>query len=150
MHIGEQEYLIEQLPSFYDYMGYMYYCGCTIAGPFFEYKDFINFINRTGHYIEIPKTYIPTLIKFSQAICKLEYIHKFVVFIILNSVFGDIFFPEYLLTEAYANESFLYKIFYSVCTLKLKIYTYFTAFLLMETAVISSGLAFDGFDENSK
>jgi lysophospholipid acyltransferase len=70
VYVGEIEYLVEDLPSFYDYMGYMYYCGCTIAGPFFEYKDFINFINRKSHYANIPKTYIPTLIRFSQAICK--------------------------------------------------------------------------------
>jgi lysophospholipid acyltransferase len=67
--IGEIEYLVDELPSFYDYMGYMYYCGCTIAGPFFEYKDFINFINKKGHYTHIPKTYVATLIRFSQAIC---------------------------------------------------------------------------------
>jgi len=36
----EKEYLVEKLPSFYEYMGYMYYCGGTIAGPFFEYKDY--------------------------------------------------------------------------------------------------------------
>jgi len=46
LFLGEIEYLVEELPSFYDYMGFMYFCGCTIAGPFFEYKDFINFINR--------------------------------------------------------------------------------------------------------
>jgi hypothetical protein len=50
LQIGEKEYLVEKLPSFYEYMGYMYYCGGTIAGPFFEYKDYTNFINRTNHY----------------------------------------------------------------------------------------------------
>lgn len=39
---------------------------------------------------------------------------------------------------------------YSVATLKLKIYTYFTAFMLMETTSIASGLSYDGIDENSK
>jgi len=69
--LGEREYLIEKLPSFYDYMGYMYYCGGTIAGPFFEYKDYLYFINRTGCYSAIPSTFVPTLIRFSHAICKL-------------------------------------------------------------------------------
>ena len=50
-------------------MGYMYYCGGTIAGPFFEYKDYTNFINRTNHYSAIPTTIVPTLIRFATALC---------------------------------------------------------------------------------
>ena len=65
--IGEREFLVEELPSFYDYLGYLYYCGGTIAGPIFEYKDYINFIQRTGHYKDIPSTIVPTLIRFSHA-----------------------------------------------------------------------------------
>jgi|LauGreDrversion4_2_1035121.scaffolds.fasta_scaffold344216_2 hypothetical protein len=68
--IGEREYLIEELPSFYDFLGYMYYCGGTIAGPFFEYKDYIQFIQRTGHYSNIPSTIMATLRRFSHAVCK--------------------------------------------------------------------------------
>jgi D-alanyl-lipoteichoic acid acyltransferase DltB (MBOAT superfamily) len=75
--IGEKEYLVEKLPSFYEYMGYMYYCGGTIAGPFFEYKDYTNFINRTNHYSAIPTTIVPTLIRFATAICKISLLYKF-------------------------------------------------------------------------
>jgi hypothetical protein len=70
--IGEREFLIEKIPSFYDYMGYMYHCGGTISGPFFEYKDFINFIHRTGHYKNIPSTLLPTIKRLSHAICKIR------------------------------------------------------------------------------
>ena len=68
----------------------------------------------------------------------------------LSSVFGDYFYPSYLLTEDFAQHSFLYKVLYSVATLKLKMYTYFTAFMLMETTSIASGLSYDGIDENRK
>jgi len=68
--IGEREHLLEELPSFYDFLGYMYYCGGTIAGPFFEYKDYINFIERTGHYQAIPSTIKATLNRLSHAVCK--------------------------------------------------------------------------------
>jgi hypothetical protein len=68
--IGEREYLVEKLPSFYDYMGYIYYCGGTITGPFFEYKDFINFIERTGHYSNIPNTVFETIKRVCHAMCK--------------------------------------------------------------------------------
>jgi len=28
------------IPSFFDYWSYMYFCGASISGPFYEYKDF--------------------------------------------------------------------------------------------------------------
>jgi len=60
--------MVKKLPSFYEYISYMYYCGGTIAGPFFEYKDFNNFINRTHSYENIPSTIVPTLIRFTTAL----------------------------------------------------------------------------------
>jgi hypothetical protein len=50
-------------------MGYMFYCGGTIAGPFYEYKDYINFIERKNHYAVIPSTITPTLKRLSHAMC---------------------------------------------------------------------------------
>ena len=77
-YLGEREYLIEELPTFYEYLGYLYYCGGTIAGPFFEYRDYINFMSRKGNYATIPSTIIPTLIRVSHAVCNLyAYNHYF-------------------------------------------------------------------------
>ena len=28
------------IPSFFDYWSYMYFCGASIAGPWYEFKDF--------------------------------------------------------------------------------------------------------------
>lgn len=69
LSLGERAYAIDNIPSFYDFLGYLYYCGGTIAGPFYEYKDFNEMINRTGHYIKIPNTINATLIRLSHAIC---------------------------------------------------------------------------------
>jgi lysophospholipid acyltransferase len=68
--IGERAHAIAKIPSFFDYLGYMYYCGGTIAGPFYEYNDYINFIERTGHYSKIPSTFIPTIQRFITALSK--------------------------------------------------------------------------------
>lgn len=96
--------MIEKLPSFLDYLGYMYYCGGTIAGPFFEYKDYINFIRCEGNYKMIPSTIIPTLKRVSHAICNLFHILSLInSFYNNDSTFGEIFTPEYLLTEEYAS-----------------------------------------------
>ena len=36
----EKQLAIEDVPSFFDFLSYMYFCGAAISGPFFEFKDF--------------------------------------------------------------------------------------------------------------
>lgn len=59
---------ISKAPSFVDFIGYMYYCGGTIAGPFYEYTDYINFIETKEHYKHIPNTVLPTLKRLLHAL----------------------------------------------------------------------------------
>lgn len=66
-----------------------------------------------------------------------------------TSLLGDIFTPEYLLTPEYANMNILYKYGYALATLKLKIFTYYTAFCLIDSATIASGLMYNGEDEKT-
>ena len=68
-YIGERLYAIDKIPKFWDYLGYMFFCGGTIAGPFYEYKDYINFIQKKDDYSYIPNTILPTLKRIFHAIC---------------------------------------------------------------------------------
>ena len=36
----EKLYAVEDVPSFFDFISYLYFCGAAISGPFYEYKDF--------------------------------------------------------------------------------------------------------------
>jgi hypothetical protein len=37
----EKEFAItDGIPSFVDYWAYMYFCGASISGPWYEFKDF--------------------------------------------------------------------------------------------------------------
>ena len=36
----ELAYAIEEIPSFFDFISYLYFCGAAISGPFYEFKDF--------------------------------------------------------------------------------------------------------------
>ena len=58
---------VDETPSFFDFLGYMYFCGGTIAGPFFEYMDYKNFIEKKEHYKVIPSTVLPTFKRLSNA-----------------------------------------------------------------------------------
>lgn len=58
----EKSFAIEEgIPSFFDFWAYMYFCGGVISGPWYEFKDFQNYMRRTGHYKYIPSTILPTL-----------------------------------------------------------------------------------------
>ena len=41
----ELVYAVEELPSFLDFMAYIYFCGASISGPWYEYRDFNDMIN---------------------------------------------------------------------------------------------------------
>lgn len=36
----EIAYAVDEIPSFFDYFSYLYFCGAAISGPFYEFKDF--------------------------------------------------------------------------------------------------------------
>ena len=40
----EKVYAVQEVPSLFDFMAYLYYCGAAISGPFYEYKDFVDHI----------------------------------------------------------------------------------------------------------
>mmetsp|Transcript_5677 Transcript_5677/g.7255 ORF Transcript_5677/g.7255 Transcript_5677/m.7255 type:complete len:88 (-) Transcript_5677:74-337(-) len=59
----EAEYSVKEMPNLVDYLGYMYFCGGPLMGPFFEYKDYTDFIYLQGRYSNMPAnvTLIPAL-----------------------------------------------------------------------------------------
>ena len=60
----EKVYAItDGIPSFVDYWSNMYFCGGAIAGPWYEFKDFQNYMKSEAHYKKIPSTVKPTLIR---------------------------------------------------------------------------------------
>jgi len=97
------------VPSFYDYLGYLYYCGGTIAGPFYEYKDYIDFMHREGHYSKIPSTIVATLERLAVAICKIilfYYKCANIVFIGVVGVVSDYFPFFFVTTDEFAAMSY--------------------------------------------
>jgi hypothetical protein len=51
------------MPSIMEILGYVYFPGGTMCGPFFEFSDYKNFIEKNGHYKNIPSTIAPSLIR---------------------------------------------------------------------------------------
>ena len=67
----------------------MYFCGGAISGPWFEFKDFQDYMAREGHYKNIPSTVVPTLKRIAMI----------AVLIVTQSLFGINFPKKALLSE---------------------------------------------------
>lgn len=59
-----------RLPNVLELLSYVFFCSGCIVGPFFEFADYINYIERKGRYENIPLTFVPSLIRFVQGKCK--------------------------------------------------------------------------------
>ena len=73
---------IEKIPSLFEYASYIYFYPTAIVGPFIEYKDFINFIDKKDCYQNLTSKLIYI---FSQGIQKL-FIAIF--FIVIFALYG--------------------------------------------------------------
>jgi hypothetical protein len=88
----------------------MYYCGGTIAGPFYEYKDYINFIELKEHYAKIPSTILPTLKRLMHAISKTIIFNCIVVCLIFVSTLESFLAYDYVTTDEFSELNFFYKV----------------------------------------
>jgi D-alanyl-lipoteichoic acid acyltransferase DltB (MBOAT superfamily) len=47
----EKEYSnVDGIPSFFDYWAYMYFVGAAISGPWYEFKDFQEYMSANSKY----------------------------------------------------------------------------------------------------
>ena len=134
----ELKFAIEDVPSFLEFMSYIYFCGATISGPWYEFKDFDTFIKLEGDFKSIPSTLRPAFRRYMDAwLC-----------VAVGTLF-DHFFPNaFMLSDEFASHSLVWKIAYSWGTLKNMMYrTYMVGWCLMEVGSLASGLSFNGLDD---
>jgi D-alanyl-lipoteichoic acid acyltransferase DltB (MBOAT superfamily) len=133
----EIEYAVtDGIPSFFDYWAYMYFCGGSISGPFYEYNDWMNFIRREKQYKNIPSTVWPT--------CK-RILLSF-VFIALQSLLQP-FNLKVFGTPAYLEAGFAWRAMICFLSWKFKIFTYIIGFMFMDSGPIACGFAYNGTEE---
>ena len=90
----ELAYAIEEVPSLFDFLAYLYFCGAAISGPFYEFKDFQMMMAREGNYKEVPSTLKPGLIRFAQAwLC-----------VVTGAILAQFFDEKFLLTDEFLTQ----------------------------------------------
>ena len=99
----EKAYAVEEIPSFFDFMAYLYFCGAAISGPFYEFKDFQQMMAREGDFKDVPSTLKPGLMRFLNAwMC-----------VASGAILASLVDEMFMLTPEFLNEySILAKLFY--------------------------------------
>ena len=92
-------------------LSYTFFCCACMCGPFFEYRDYINFIEQNEHYYEIPNSLLPSLKRLFQGLCNTIYYHLyFIVCLAINVTVANYFWLDFCGTEDYSQMGFLYKV----------------------------------------
>jgi len=124
---------IVNLPSFIEYMSFMYFYGNTLVGPACEYNDHSNFIKRQGDYAKIPSTLFPSLAWLALGLLNMGII----------VTFGKQFTGEGATTEEYANKSWIGKYLYLTIAMQIHRCRYYTAWCIGTANSTSAGLNYD-------
>ena len=131
---------INKLPSFFQVWSYTFNAPSCVAGPFFEYKDFEDWMELKGHYQSIPSTTYSGIKRLLTSL----------LWIPLASFFHTFYKIEGLASEDFWNKSFLRKVvqmYFTGMTLK---YQYYLVWALNDTSLVFSGLAYSGVDKDTK
>ena len=128
---------IDQLPNLVEFLSYTFYCQQYALGVFFEYRDFISWIEERDEYRHVP----------SPVLESLKYAAYSVACIGIYSVGGSYFPIEHCYTDEFAASSMAYKIVFASLAGMFNRFFYYTAFLFQTGTAIASGLGYNGRKE---
>jgi len=115
----------------------MYFCGSVICGPWFEYKDMIDFFHAKNNYRKIHQidTFFAASVRFfAAASC-----------IIVVNISGKLLGGELcvLISDEFATQSLPYQLWILFLVNKRQMLNMMFGFLCTEASVIACGLAYE-------
>jgi len=88
----ELAHALEDVPTFFEFLSYLYFVGACISGPWYEYNDFNDLINRQGVYKDVPSTWKKSLLVYFEAwFC-----------VVIGLILGKILNKDYYLSDEFA------------------------------------------------
>jgi lysophospholipid acyltransferase len=127
---NQKKYMIKEF-SILEYFSYIFFVSTSIMGPFFEFKDFIDFIYLRENYSKIPSSIIPAIQRLATGF-------MWYGFYSYLSGFGN---PKNLI-DAKNEFTFYQKVFFFVCGLSQE-WKYLGGFCLAESGIIACGLSYN-------
>jgi len=164
-----KKYAITKLPSLIQFLGYMYCFTCIMAGPAYEYNDYVQVID--GSIYNYPKNNkkndSENKIKTppSSILPGLRKLFVGIVFLVIHIVFSG-FYPlikrdvladnTIKMVPTFAHPEFLaipnpiIRMYTLILTLLAERYKYYFAWKVAEGSCILAGFGFEGYDDNGK
>jgi len=140
---SQAKYAIHRPPNFLEYLGYCYCFPTIMAGPAFEYTDYITTVDgsifkKKGPSQELPGTVLPALTQLAIGILCL-----------LGFVMGSATFPIQTIAKApFFKKTLLYRCLYAWVAMLIVRLKYYFAWKVAEGACIMAGFGFEGYNEN--
>lgn len=119
-----------------EYFSYTFFYPSSMCGPFFEFSDYLRYINLSDEYANIPSTVMPSLTRFLQGI----------VYIAIYNAAKPFIAPEMIIDENNLY-SFKQKIMFYLLS-NTHHFKYIAGFAIAESSIIASGFAYSGEAKN--
>ena len=133
----ENNMALSEMPSIFKILVYTFNVPSCIASPFYEYKDFEEWMELKGRYKNIPDPKKHAVIRFLHAIG----------WIVLLYIMGTWFDLDNLLDEKFCQMPFWLKTWHQFWTIGVLKYTYYLVWCFVDSGMISSGLAYNDKDK---
>lgn len=140
---SRRKFAIQQLPNPLEFFGYIYCFTCILAGPAFEYNDYLHAIDMTSfqrkdQLTKRPSTFLPGLARLLVGIvCMVGYLQ-------LSPVYPmkSLYDPEFI-----ARTTFLERFIHLALGMLVERFKFYFAWKVAEGACILGGFGFEGYDE---
>jgi hypothetical protein len=130
----QKDRMIKEKPSLFEMCSYTWYVSNCALGVFFEFSDYIRYIEGTKEYKNSPSPILPSLKSLATAILCTGF------FIVVSNYF----WVEYIFAPDYASHSFIYKVYYYYVAMTIKRFFYYGPFMFTTGAIQATGLGYNG------
>lgn len=144
LHAYAKAKSLNRLPSPLEYISYLLSAGNLLAGPFYEAKDYFDYMQRKGEWDQskpeyrLPNPIVPGLLRFIKAFACLA------IWFSLSQRYG----VEFLESKEWREETPLpRRVLLLWACLVIYRFKYYFAWALAECGLIFSGLCFNGYDD---
>ena len=153
MYTDRKHFAITKLPNLLEYFGYVFCFTCLLAGPAFEYTDYVSAIDGSAYInkftdekekeknTKMPPSFLPSLRRFvTSLICMVLYLKVAPIWPI-----SSLYDPVFISTHNHWQR--LLQCFIAIGFEKTK---YYFAWKLAEASSIWAGFGFEGYDATGK
>jgi D-alanyl-lipoteichoic acid acyltransferase DltB (MBOAT superfamily) len=157
VYSSRKQYAIEALPNPLEFFGYIFCFTCLLAGPAFEYNDYVQSIDGSKFHLkkkgedskDVAKKIAsePSSI-FPALLCVLISLVSMGAYLYMSAFFpiANVAKPDWIA----ANPSHVYRYFYTLVASFTERLKYYFAWKIAEAASVLGGFGFEGYDETGK